>query len=79
MGSPRVVVDTATGEVVQQLEYDAFGRMLRDTNPGSQPFQLSMPTLQLGVKNVGSEFIRIVWRVIATVIVIFWEAEVAVC
>lgn len=38
LGSPRVVVDAATGVVVQEIEYDEFGRVLRDTNPGFQPF-----------------------------------------
>jgi RHS repeat-associated protein len=38
VGSPRLVVDTVTGEVVQQLSYDAFGRVLSDSNPGFQPF-----------------------------------------
>jgi RHS repeat-associated protein len=37
-GSVRLVVDAATGAVVQQLRYDAFGRILLDTNPGFQPF-----------------------------------------
>ncbi len=38
LGSPRLVVNAATGQVVQQLDYDAFGNVLRDTNPGFQPF-----------------------------------------
>ncbi|HEX2058445.1 MAG TPA: RHS repeat-associated core domain-containing protein [Actinomycetota bacterium] len=38
IGSVRLVVDTATGEVVQRLDYDPFGRVLQDTNPGFQPF-----------------------------------------
>ena len=37
-GSPRLVVNAATGAVVQRLDYDAFGRVLTDTNPGFQPF-----------------------------------------
>ena len=37
-GSVRAVVDVATGEVVQQLDYDAFGRVVMDTRPGFQPF-----------------------------------------
>ena len=27
-----------TGEVAQRLDYDSFGRVLVDTNPGFQPF-----------------------------------------
>lgn len=38
VGSVRLVVDAATGDVVQRLDYDAFGRVLVDTNPGFQPF-----------------------------------------
>ena len=36
--SVRLVVDVDTGAVVQRLDYDAFGRVLTDTNPGFQPF-----------------------------------------
>jgi RHS repeat-associated protein len=38
LGSPRLVVNAATGQVVQRLDYDAFGNVLQDTNPGFQPF-----------------------------------------
>jgi len=38
LGSVRLVVNVANGTVVQRLDYDAFGRLLRDTNPGFQPF-----------------------------------------
>ncbi|MGM0575120.1 MAG: RHS repeat-associated core domain-containing protein [Myxococcota bacterium] len=38
LGSPRLVVDTQTGAVVQRLDYDAFGRIIQDTAPGFQPF-----------------------------------------
>jgi RHS repeat-associated protein len=38
LGSPRLVVDTATGAVVQGLGYDEFGNVTLDTNPGFQPF-----------------------------------------
>lgn len=38
LGSPRRVVDTASGAVAQQLDYDEFGNVLTDTNPGFQPF-----------------------------------------
>ena len=37
-GSPRFVVNSQTGELVQHLEYDTFGRIVTDTNPGFQPF-----------------------------------------
>ncbi|MCY1019272.1 HNH/endonuclease VII fold putative polymorphic toxin [Pyxidicoccus sp. MSG2] len=38
VGSPRRIVDVDTAEVVQALDYDAFGKVLRDTRPGFQPF-----------------------------------------
>ena len=37
-GSVRLVVNAETGDVAQRLDYDSFGRVLRDTNPGFQPF-----------------------------------------
>ena len=38
LGSPVMVVNTSTGEIVQQMSYDEFGNVLEDTNPGFQPF-----------------------------------------
>ncbi len=37
-GSVRAVVNTQTGAVAQRIDYDEFGRVLDDTNPGFQPF-----------------------------------------
>jgi RHS repeat-associated protein len=37
-GSVRFVVNTVDGSVAQALEYDEFGRVLSDSNPGFQPF-----------------------------------------
>ncbi|ACY13868.1 RHS repeat-associated core domain-containing protein [Haliangium ochraceum] len=37
-GSVRLVVDTATGAVAQRIDYDVWGRVLADSNPGFQPF-----------------------------------------
>jgi RHS repeat-associated protein len=37
VGSVRLVVHTGTGAVVQRLEYDEYGRVLADSNPGFQP------------------------------------------
>ncbi len=36
-GSVRLVVDAATGAIAQRLDYDSFGNVLLDTNPGFQP------------------------------------------
>jgi len=38
LGSPRLVVDVATGQIAQRLDYDTFGNVTLDTNPGFQPF-----------------------------------------
>src|SRR5690606_9956788 len=38
LGSVRLVVNAATGEIVQRLDFDAWGRVLTDTAPGLQPF-----------------------------------------
>ena len=38
LGSVRLVVDASTGAVVQRIDYDAWGKVLSDTNPGFQPF-----------------------------------------
>jgi hypothetical protein len=37
-GSPRLVVNTTSGAVAQRQDYDSFGQVLADTNPGFQPF-----------------------------------------
>jgi RHS repeat-associated protein len=38
LGSPRLVTDVVTGAIVQRMDYDEFGKVLADTNPGFQPF-----------------------------------------
>jgi RHS repeat-associated protein len=38
LGSVRLVVDCQSGEVAQRLDYDEFGVVIQDTNPGFQPF-----------------------------------------
>jgi RHS repeat-associated protein len=38
LGSPRLVVDSTTGAILQRLDYDEFGQVITDTNPGFQPF-----------------------------------------
>ena len=38
LGSPRLVINTADGSVVQRIDYDEFGQLTQDTNPGFQPF-----------------------------------------
>jgi RHS repeat-associated protein len=38
LGSVRLVVNTATGQVVQRLDYDSWGVITADSSPGFQPF-----------------------------------------
>jgi RHS repeat-associated protein/CSLREA domain-containing protein len=38
LGSVRLVVNTTDGTIAQRIDYDAWGNMLQDTNPGFQPF-----------------------------------------
>lgn len=38
LGSVRLVMDALADTVVQRLDYDAYGRVVRDTKPGFQPF-----------------------------------------
>jgi RHS repeat-associated protein len=40
-GSVRAVVDATTGVAAQTMSYDAFGRVLSDSNPDFQPFGFS--------------------------------------
>ena len=38
LGSPRLVVNAHTGDIVQRMDYDPWGRVTLDTHPGFQPF-----------------------------------------
>ncbi|MGH8488937.1 MAG: RHS repeat domain-containing protein, partial [Gammaproteobacteria bacterium] len=38
LGSPWLVVNIADGTIVQRMDYDEWGRVVMDTNPGFQPF-----------------------------------------
>ena len=38
LGSPRLVIDAADGTIVQRMDYDVWGKVILDTNPGFQPF-----------------------------------------
>ncbi|MBI2169020.1 MAG: hypothetical protein HYU28_05910, partial [Actinobacteria bacterium] len=38
LGSPRLVIDVATGTTAQRIAYDEFGNVIEDTLPGFQPF-----------------------------------------
>ena len=38
LGSPRAVINVDTGAVVQRMDFDEFGNVILDSNPGFQPF-----------------------------------------
>jgi RHS repeat-associated protein len=38
LGSPRLIVNSSTGTIAQAVNYDEFGKITQDTNPGFQPF-----------------------------------------
>ena len=38
LGSPRLVVNTVDETIVQRMDYDEWGNITLDTNPGFQPF-----------------------------------------
>ncbi len=38
LGSVRLVIDTSTGVIEQRMDYDEWGNVVLDTNPGFQPF-----------------------------------------
>ncbi len=38
LGSVVMVVNTVTGDIAQEIEYDVWGNILSDTNPNFQPF-----------------------------------------
>jgi RHS repeat-associated protein len=37
-GSVRLVINTSDGSIAQRIDYDPFGQILSDSNPGFQPF-----------------------------------------
>jgi len=38
LGSPRLVVNTSTGVIAEQIDYDEVGNVINDMSPGFQPF-----------------------------------------
>ncbi len=56
IGSVRLVVDVATGDIAQRIDYDEFGVVLLDTNPGFQPFGFAggIYDFQTGLTRFGS-------------------------
>ncbi len=38
LGSPRLIINTQDGTIAQRMDYDEWGNVILDTNPGFQPF-----------------------------------------
>ena len=38
LGSPRLIVNVANGSILETVDYDEFGNVTNDTNPGVTPF-----------------------------------------
>ncbi|MCL4838106.1 MAG: RHS repeat-associated core domain-containing protein, partial [Thermoanaerobaculia bacterium] len=57
LGSPRLAVDATTGAVVQRMDYDEWGVVLLDTNPGWQPFGFAG-----GLYDTDTGLVRFGWR-----------------
>lgn len=38
LGSPRLIVNTEDGSIAQRIDYDVWGNIMNDTNPGFQPY-----------------------------------------
>lgn len=57
LGSPRLVVNTSTGQIVQRMDYDEFGSVTNDTNPGFQPFGFAG-----GLYDTDTGLVRFVFR-----------------
>jgi RHS repeat-associated protein len=62
LGSPRLVVDVSTGAVAQRMDYDEFGQVVNDTNPGFQPFGFAgglydrdLKLVRFGVRDFGPQ------------------------
>src|SRR5207248_2276878 len=68
LGSVRLVVKTSDGSIAQRLDYDEFGLVTADTNPGFQPFGFAgglydsdTKLLRLGARDYDAEVGR--WTV----------------
>jgi RHS repeat-associated protein len=53
LGSPRIVIDAETGEIIQRMDYDEFGDVTQDTNPGFQPFGFAG-----GIYDIDTQLVR---------------------
>jgi RHS repeat-associated protein len=52
LGSPTLVVNSSTEQIVEEIDYDAFGNVIKDTNPGFQPFGFASGLYDVDIKLV---------------------------
>ncbi len=52
LGSPRLVINIQDGSIVQRMDFDDFGQVVLDTNPGFQPFGFAGGIYDLNTKLV---------------------------
>lgn len=57
LGSPRLIIDVATGAVAQSITYDEFGNVSNDSAPGMQPFGFAG-----GIYDQDTKLCRFGWR-----------------
>ncbi len=54
LGSPRLVINTQDGTIAQRMDYDEWGNIILDTNPGFQPFGFVGRAANLSLKEVAA-------------------------
>ncbi|MBF0137127.1 MAG: hypothetical protein HQL65_12875 [Magnetococcales bacterium] len=56
LGSVRLVVNIRDASIIQRMDYDKYGRIIQDTNPGFQPFGFAggLYDTQTGLVRFGS-------------------------
>jgi RHS repeat-associated protein len=78
LGSPRLVVNVNTGEIAQRMDYDEFGNVINDTNPGFQPFGFAggLYDVQTGLMRFGArDYEAIVGRWTTKDPILFWGSD----
>jgi RHS repeat-associated protein len=65
LGSPRLIVNASTGAVEQRMDFDEWGNVVSDTNPGFTPFgfagglyEAATKLTRFGVRDYSLEFSR---------------------
>lgn len=65
LGGPRLIINTTDGTIAQRLDYDEFGNITEDSNPGFQPFGfaggLFFDASLFGLENL-HDLLPCVWR-----------------